>query len=136
MPTKTVVERYNGPVGAANAAVTVSSPAVLSYERRVLSAVYIAYSADSSVDVTVTINSGLGGDFDILVATLSLSVDRWGVYVPDRPLPLSVGDVIDVLLPAGGAGITATAQILFEVAEEVSDEQKGYQLSEQRMGAR
>lgn len=135
MPTKIVVERDNGPVGAANTAVTISSKAVKSYERRVLSAVYIAYSANASVDVTVTINSGLDANFDILVATLSLVADRYGVYLPERPLPVAVGDVIDVLLPAGGASITATAQILFEVSEEVSDEQRGYE-TEQRMGAR
>lgn len=135
MPTKTTVERDNGPVGAANTAVTVSSKAVQSYERRVLSAVYIAYSANASVSVTVTINSGLGADFDVRVAAIVLSVNQWGVYIPERPLSIAVGDVIDVLLPAGGAGVTATAQILFEVAEEVSDEQRGYE-TEQRMGAR
>ena len=78
MPIQTVVERENGPVGIANTATTISSRSVRSYERRTLSAVYVAYSANASVNVTVTINSGLGSDFDVVVSTLVLSTSRYG----------------------------------------------------------
>ncbi len=134
MPIQIVVERENGPVGIANTATTISSRSVRSYERRTLSAVYVAYSANASVNVTVTINSGLGSDFDVVVSTLVLSTSRYGVYLPERPMPLAVGDTIDVLLPAGGASVTATAQLLFEVEQDV-DEERGY-AAEPQMGAR
>ena len=133
MPIQTLVERYTGPIGAANTATTVSSKAVQSYERRKLSAVYVVYSANVSVSATITINSGLGSDWDILVNTLAFSAERYGVYIPERALPVAVGDVIDILLPAGGSGITAVATVLFDVEVDV-DEERGYQ-AEPRMGA-
>lgn len=122
-------------LSTANTAATISSERVTADKRTSLSAVYIAYSANVSVNVTVTINSFYGSGFDVRVATIVLSVNRWGLYVPVRALPLTEGDVIDVLLPAGGAGVTATARIVFDNEYPTQDGEGGYQI-EPQMGAR
>lgn len=128
------VERVTGPIGTANTALTVSSEPVPRAERKTLSAVYIVYSANVSLDATVTLNSALGSDWDVILGTLTFTAERYGVYLPERPIPLSTGDVIDVLSPAGGASITATAVILFNNDTPLQDGEGGYQI-EPSMGA-
>lgn len=127
-------ERVKG-LGLANAALTVSTPGPVSAERRtVLKAVYVSYSANVGVSVTVTINSGAGAAFDVRLATIVLAANRWGVYVPTVPIPLAVGDTIDVAAPAGGAGITATAQILLDHEYPAQDGEGGYQVEQDSRG--
>ncbi len=101
-------------ISGANAAQTVSSPPVTRERRTTLSAVYVAYTANVSVTVTVTLNSGVAAGYDTRLASIDLVANRWGWFVPVRPFPLADGDVIDVAAPAGGAGITAAVQILLD----------------------
>ncbi len=101
-------------ISGANAALTVSSPPVTKNRRTSLSAVYIAYSANVAVTVTVTINSGVAPAYDTRLASIDFVANRYGWFVPERAFPLADGDVIDVVAPAGGAGITAAVQILLE----------------------
>lgn len=115
--------------GLANTALTVSTPEPVSAERRtVLRAVYVSYSANVNQSATVTLNSGAGAAFDVRLATIDLVAQRWGVYIPDVPIPLAVGDTVDVAAPAGGAGITATAQILLDHEYPAPDGEGGYQV--------
>lgn len=114
-------------IGGANAAVTVSSPPVTRDKRTWLSAVYITYSANVSVSATVTLNSGVVAAFDLRLATLTFVANRYGVFLPERMEPLAVGDVIDVLAPAGGAGITAAVEIKLEHEYPVPDIRGGYE---------
>jgi hypothetical protein len=86
-----------------------------------LTAVYVVYSANVSLNATVTINSGVAGGFDVLLSTLTFAANRYGVYLPEQPIPLAPEDVIDVLTPAGGAGITAAVEIKFEHEYPVPD---------------
>ena len=108
-------------IGGANAALTTSSPPVTSDKRTWLAAVYVTYSANVSLDATVTINSGVVAAFDVLLSTLTFVANRYGVYLPEQRIPLAVGDVIDVSTPAGGAGITAAVEIKFEHEYPVPD---------------
>ncbi len=101
-------------IGAGNTAYTLSSPAVIQSKRTWLTAVYITYSANVSVSGTVTINSGLDAAYDVLLATLVFASERYGVYLPEQPVPLALGDVVDVLAPAGGGTITAAVEIKVE----------------------
>lgn len=114
-------------VGAANTALTVSSPPVTRDKRTWLSAIYVTYSANATVSVTVTLNSGVASDYDVRLATLTLVANRYGVFLPEREEPLAVGDVIDVVAPAGGAGITAAVEIKLEHEYPVPDTRGGYE---------
>ena len=96
----------------ANAAVTVT-PATGAL-RRILF-VTVKYSASVTVNVTVTLNSGAGANWDTLLATIALSAATDGVWIPDEELIISDDDVIDVLAPAGGVGITAAVAVYSEV---------------------
>ncbi len=98
----------------ANAAFTLSTSPVRRDRRSWLTAVYVTYSANVSVSGTVTINSGLVADFDVVLATLVFTAERYGVYLPEQPVPLAPGDVIDVLAPAGGASVTAAVEVKLE----------------------
>ena len=122
--------------GEANTALAASLPEVVRPTRRThLKAVYVTYSANVSVDVTVTLNAGVGAAYDVRLATMSLVANRWGVYLPEVSIPLVPGDTIDVAAPAGGAGITATVQILLSEDLPTQDGEGGYQI-EPQMGAR
>lgn len=98
-------------VGAANTALTLSSPPIRDNKLKQLTHVFVAYSANVSLDVTITLNSGLLPAHDVTLSTLTFSANRFGVYIPDVPIPLDDGDVVDVLAPAGGGSITAAIEI-------------------------
>lgn len=129
------IERSSSKIGIANIAFTHSTDEVLDGDVKTLIAVYIAYSANVTQNVTVTINSALGSAWDILLNTMALSTNRYGVYIPDKDVPLYPGDTIDVLMPAGGSSITGTVQVMFANKVSVQDGEGGYQI-EPQMGAR
>lgn len=107
---KQAPERFVGTSGA-NAAQTVSSTARPHSE---LIMVTVAYSAGiaANASVTVDLNAGAGAGYDTRLATIDLVAgQRWGVYIPDVPIPLQSDDVADVVCPAGGAGVTSACQI-------------------------
>ena len=107
------VERTVGTSGA-NAPQTVSSPA---RGRRVLKMVTVAYSAAllNNVTVTTTLNAGAGAGYDTRLSGIDMLVgERWAGFIPEFPIPLSEGDSIDVVAPAGGAAVTSGVQIYTE----------------------
>lgn len=111
---------------AANTALTVSTVPVSHDRKYKLVAVYVAYSAGiaANLSATVTLNSGIAAAYDTRLATIDLVAgQRWGVYVPPTPLPLGLGDTIDAVAPAGGAGVTSAVQILFEEERPLSESQ-------------
>ncbi len=97
----------------ANAAKTTSTPTGMT--RQVLW-VTVKYSADVTQNVTVILNSGAGDAWDTLLGTIVLTDARSGFWIPDAALPIADDDVIDVLAPAGGAGVTSAAAIYSEVS--------------------
>ncbi len=130
----TLPERVKGQ-GLANAALTVSTPEPVSSDRRtILKAVFVTYSAVVTANVTVTLNSGAGAAFDVRLATITLTAERWGWFIPPVPIPLSVGDTIDVAVPAGGTSITATAQLVLDHEYPLQDGEGGFQADFSRGG--
>jgi len=128
MPIFPVQPERVSSLGLANTALALATPVPVAADRStVLKAVYVSYSANVSVDVTVTLNSGAGAAYDVRLATITLAAQRWAVYVPDIDVPMALGDTIDVAAPAGGVGITATAQILLDHEYPVQDGEGGYQ---------
>ena len=95
----------------ANAALALSTP---TGGARRLRTVYIEYSSAATVDVTVTLNSGLGAAYDTLLQTISLSAATSGVWSPEGDIVVWNTDTIDVAAPAGGAGITSQVTIITE----------------------
>ena len=96
---------------AGNTALTLST---LSGQLRRLLFVTVKYSAaPTQTGVTVTLNSGAGAAYDTLLATGSANAQNT-VYIPDEEILLMGDDVIDVLAPAGGVGITAAIAIYTE----------------------
>ena len=111
---------------AANAALTVSTEPASRDQRVWLTAVYIAYSAVVTLQPTVTLNSGINADFDTRLATIPFVGDRWGWWVPDTPIPLGLGDTIDVVAPAGGASVTSAVQVLIDKEYPTPDTRGGW----------
>ena len=97
---------------AANTAQTVSTP---TGNRRKLLFVTVVYSAVTTVDATVTLNSGEGAAYDALLSTMALINNTDGVFIPDGEVIIQSDDAIDVLAPAGGGGITSAVAIYSEV---------------------
>jgi hypothetical protein len=98
------------------------------HDRKVkLTAVYFAYSAAVTLSVTITLNSGVAAAYDLTLAALPLVGDRYAWWVPDTPIPLGLGDTIDVLAPSGGGVITSAVQILYEDELPTQDGAGGYQ---------
>jgi hypothetical protein len=93
---------------AANAQNDLSVPA--GNVRRVLW-IGVSYSAPVTQDVTVSLDSGAGADYDHVLATISLSNAQHGVYVPSGGLFLQSDDALKVSAPAGGAGVTSAISV-------------------------
>lgn len=110
-------------ISAANTAMTVSTEPVTRDRKVKLTAVYIAYDAVVTVQATVTLNSGIAAAYDTRLATIPFVGDQWGWWVPDTPIPLSLGDTIDVLAPAGGGTAVSAVQILTEEERPVPESQ-------------
>lgn len=96
---------------AANTELTVSTPTARGRVQRLLS-VLAKYSANVTVNVTVTLNAAHGAAYDTLLQTIALSAAQNGVWLPDAEILLEPDDAIDVVAPAGGAGVTAAVTIL------------------------
>lgn len=76
-----------------------------------LIAVLVNYSgAATQAGVTTVLNSGLGSGYDATLNTGSADA-QLTTYLPSVPIPLQVGDAIDVTALAGGA-VTAAIQII------------------------
>lgn len=97
---------------AANTAQTVSTSAADIVR---LLFVTIKYSASASPTVTVTLNSGAGSSFDTVLSSTVMSSDTDVVFIPDEAIFIEGDDNIDVLAPAGGAGITSSVAIYTEI---------------------
>lgn len=82
---------------AANTLLTVSVPIG---DLRQLLFVTVKYSGAASTTITVTINSGAGAAYDVLLVSTLLSADTDFVYVPDRDIFLANDDSLDVVAPA------------------------------------
>lgn len=96
---------------AANSAFTVTP--TVGRVRRILF-VTVKYSANVTVNVTVTLNSGRGSTYDTLLQTIALAAARDGFWIPDEDVILADDDELDVLAPAGGAGVTSTIMVYSE----------------------
>lgn len=94
--------------GAADTDITVTPPAGVI--RRILS-VTVKYSAVVTKNVTVTLNSGAGPNWDTLIKTIALSNATDGEWIVPGEWIISDDDVIDVLAPAGGGVITAAVVV-------------------------
>ncbi len=104
------LERHSD-ASAADTALTLSTPS--GQPRRVLYAT-VKYSAPVTVNVTCTLNSGVGPAYDTLLPTMELIAAANGLWIPDAELVLYGDEMIDVLAPAGGAGITSALAIYTE----------------------
>lgn len=106
------IQSYSG-TGTANQADTLTSG---TERARKLLYVTCAYSnTPTQAGVTVTLDSGLGAGFDSLLTTGTANA-RYTNYIPDGDIWLMEGDAIVVAAPAGGAGLTASINIVFEKA--------------------
>lgn len=72
-----------------------------------LYSVEIAYSAEVTLDVLVERDSGLGVAYDVRLATMQMSDNRWAVYIAEEVIGFIEDDILVVTAPAGGAGITS-----------------------------
>lgn len=95
----------------ANTAITVSSP-VGAVFRLIMATV--KYSAAVSLDVVVTLNSGAGSTYDTELQKITLTAATDVLWIPDEAIMITDDDVIDILAPAGGVGITAAVTIYLE----------------------
>ena len=77
--------------------------------------VTVEYSANVTVNVTVTLNSGAGAAWDTLLQTIALNAAKSGTWTPDEETIIDTDDVIDVLAPAGGGVITSAVAIYTEI---------------------
>lgn len=97
--------------GTANTLLTASTIRGVPFK---LLRVAVHYSgAVTQAGVTVTVNSGLGSNYDHVIHTGSADVQDT-VYNPTEPDVLGPGDEIDVAAPAGGAGDVAYVVIMTE----------------------
>lgn len=121
--------RVHGTSLPATARTTRTEP--VTRDRRVsLTAVYIAYSSAVSLQPTITLNSGINSSYDTRLATLPLVGDQYAYWVPETPIPLGLGDTIDVAAPSGGGTITSSVQILCDEEVPAQDGEGGYQARE------
>jgi len=100
------LQRYTDSV--VNAALTVTTRGGAAFR---LDKVAVRYSANVTVDITVTLDSGAGAAWDTLLRTISLAVAQNGVWIPDEEILFSGDDAIVVVAPSGGAGVTGAVAI-------------------------
>ena len=92
----------------ANTAQTVNTPAEGPLLLLFVTCKYSA--APTQAGVTVTLNSGVGAAYDAELNAGSANAQTT-VYAPTGRIIIAPDDVLDVLAPAGGAGITSTIAI-------------------------
>ena len=83
---------------------------------RRITSVTVKYSANVSLDVTITLLSGAGVSWNVEQHKKTLSGANTVIWYPDGDLLLSDTDVLEVLVPAGGADITGAAAIYSKVS--------------------
>ena len=66
---------------------------------RKLHMVTVKYSANASVTVLITLNSGAGAGWDTVIGSIVLSAATDGVWIPDGDIFIDEGDQLDVLAP-------------------------------------
>lgn len=97
----------------ANNPVTVTTATGL--KRRILG-VTVQYSAAVTLNVTVTLLSALGAAWNATLATIPLSTNQSGIWVPPHARDtFAPGDQIQVVAPAGGVGVTSQVAIYDEI---------------------
>lgn len=112
-----IVKRTNG-LSAANSPITVSDTTAtdtLAKPRRVLYAT-IKLSGSGTTTATLTLNSSLGSGYDAELGSVAISADTVGVFIPTHDhLIVLPEDALDFLVPAAGAGVTASVALYTEV---------------------
>ena len=102
----------------ANASQTVVTATGL--KRRILY-VTIAYSANVNLTVNITLLSALGAPWNTLLAAVGFTAQANGLWVPPHSeFVIAPLDQIQVVAPAGGAGITSAVAIYNEIIGETS----------------
>lgn len=84
---------------------------------RELRAVFVNYDAAVTKDITITLNSGVGTEYDVLLKTIALTDEQFGFWLPEEPIPFMEDDTIDVYAPAGGTDRESQIIILTECEE-------------------
>ena len=74
-----------------------------------LIAVYIAYTAVSSVNIDITLDSHLGSAFDIRLTRITTVADTFAWWLPEKDLRLAKNDRILVDAPAVAAATASVA---------------------------
>lgn len=64
--------------------------------------VTVKYNFTVTKNVTITLNSGAGAAWDVLLQTIVLSGAARGIWIPDEEIDLADDDIIDVVAPAAG----------------------------------
>jgi|ERR1051326_915489 hypothetical protein len=82
---------------ATNSINNLSSSAGKAFRLRMVA---VSYSASTTQNITVTLTSGAGAAFNILLNTIAISSGTQGVYIPSTPIPFNSDDVITVSAPA------------------------------------
>lgn len=95
--------------GEANTPFTLSTP---TGDLTELLAVTMKVSAGSpDGNVSIILNSGAGSAFDLIIDSHNTTSSNRHIYQPVFPVPLLTDDVIDVVIPAVGAGLTVSVVI-------------------------
>ena len=76
--------------------------------------VTVVYSTSVTKNVTITLNSGAGAGWDVVLNTIALSAATSGVWIPDGDVFIDEDDALDVLAPAGGGSDTSSIAIYSE----------------------
>ena len=99
--------------GKANTALSVSTEVGSRY---LVHQVVVSYSANpTQTGVVVSLDSGLGADYDAVLSTDDANV-RYSTFSEYliKPFIVMENDILTVTAPAGGAGITSAISILAE----------------------
>lgn len=103
--------------GSANTELSLSTPVLGRNRPQKLLFVTVAYSAaPTQTGVTVTLDSGAGAAFDCTLFTGTANA-QFSVYEPTADIIVLHDDIIKVVAPAGGAGITATVSVYTQEIE-------------------
>ena len=105
-----VVERDTD--SALDTLVTLLTP---SGQLRRITSVDVHYSNVVTLDVTISLKSGAGAAWDTVRGKITLTGAQDLHWIPDGDCFLSDDDALEVLAPAGGAGITGGVSVYSEV---------------------
>lgn len=71
--------------------------------------VTVSYSASTTQNVTIVLDSGAGAAFDFTLNTIAISAATSGSYLPTTPPPFNADDAIVVTAPALAAQTSSIA---------------------------